>query len=215
VQTTHEDQYAESGPPTEQPKQAAGTAMEQGQEVAGTAAEKGKEVAGTAMEKGKEVADSARSQAADLASEATAQARNVLGDAKQQVKNQAQVQSDQIAEALRRLEQQTRALLEGRPDEAGTIKDYARQAADQIGRLAERTQSGGVNGLIQEIQNFGRNRPGAFLAGAAAAGFVAARLMRSGAIQQAAQPSGIDGEFERASLAPGTAASYGTYRAGG
>ncbi|HEV3362749.1 MAG TPA: hypothetical protein VG795_01190, partial [Acidimicrobiia bacterium] len=57
-------------------------------------------------------------------------------------------------------------------------------------RLAERTQSRGVDGLVQEIQTFGRNRPGTFLATAAAAGFVAARLWRSGAISQAVQSSG-------------------------
>jgi len=214
VQTTHEDHESEPSPQKEQAKEAAGTAMEKGQEVAGTAAEKGREVAETAMERGKEVAESARSQAADLASEATAQARNVVDDAKHQVKNQAQVQTDQIADALRRLEEQARALLEGRPDEAGPIKDYARQAADQIGRLAERTQSRGLDGLIQELQSFGRNRPGTFLAGAAAAGFVAARMMRAGAIQQAARPSGTDGGSQGSPTAPSTA-TYGTYPAGG
>lgn len=132
----------------------------------------------------------------------------MVEDAKRQLQDQAKVQTDQIADALRRLEEQARALLDGRSDEAGALKDYARQAADQIGRLAERTQSRGVDGLVQELQTFGRNRPGPFLASAAAAGFAVARLMRSGAISQAAQAGGApSGNAERpAAFNPGAGA---------
>jgi hypothetical protein len=166
------------------------TIQGQAEQVAGTAGEKGREMADTAAEKGKEVAGAAKAEVAQLGQEAADQARNVIGDAKGQLRDQARSQSDQIANALRRVEEQARALVEGRPEEAGPLGDYARQAVDQLGRMAERTQRRGVDGLVQELQNFARNRPGAFLGGAAAAGFAVARLWRSGAVTQAAQGTG-------------------------
>jgi gas vesicle protein len=170
-------------------REAADEAKDQAQQVAGTASEMGRGIAGTASEKGKEVAEMAKGQVSEVTQEAAAQARNVVDDAKRQLQGQAQIQTDQIADALRRLEGQVKAMLEGRTDEAGAVGDYTRQAAAQIGRLAERTQNRGFDGLVQELQSFGRNRPGTFLAAASAAGFAAARLWRSGAVSQAVQGS--------------------------
>jgi hypothetical protein len=193
-------------------REAADEAKNQARQVAGAASEMGRGVAGTASEKGKEVAEMAKGQVSEVTQEAAAQARNVVDDAKRQLQGQAQIQTDQIAEALRRLEGQVKAMLDGRTDEAGAVGDYAQQAAAQIGRLAERTQSRGFDGLVQELQSFGRNRPGTFLAAASAAGFAAARLWRSGAVSQAAQGSG---EHPNGAGAGGQPTQYGSPAAGG
>ena len=71
------------------------------------------------------------------------------------------------------------ALAEGRVDEAGAAADWARTAAEQIERLADRAQQLGPKGVADEVATFARRRPLAFLAGAAAAGFVVGRLARN------------------------------------
>jgi hypothetical protein len=189
---------------TDRAGEAAGEAKDQARQVAGTASEKSREVAETAAEKSKEVAEAAKTQVVQVGQKAMGQAHDLVEDAKQQIQGQARVQTELIAAALRRLEQQARALLEGRADEAGPLRDYAGQATDQLARFAERTHTRGLDGLVQDLQRFGRNQPGPFLAGAAAAGFVAARLWRSGAVSQAAQasspgPTGTDGASDAAS----------------
>jgi hypothetical protein len=82
------------------------------------------------------------------------------------------------------------ALLEGRRDEAGSLPDYAEQLARQLQRGADRIDELGLKGVLDEVQRFARRRPGAFLAGAAVAGFVVSRFGRSAVeAQQAEMPS--------------------------
>ena len=61
----------------------------------------------------------------------------------------------------------------------GAAADWARTAAEQIERLADRAQQLGPKGVADEVATFARRRPLAFLAGAAAAGFVVGRLARN------------------------------------
>jgi hypothetical protein len=56
--------------------------------------------------------------------------------------------------------------------------------------VAERLESGGLEGALSDLQGFARRRPGVFLLGAAAAGFAVARLVRGA---QAANGDGSSG----------------------
>jgi ElaB/YqjD/DUF883 family membrane-anchored ribosome-binding protein len=137
------------------------------------------DVAQTAKEQSAHVAETVKEQAGQVAGEVKAQGREVLDRTKEQVRQQGETQAKQAAASLRTLAGQTRALAEGRTDEAGPVTDYVRQASERIEGFAERVQSRGAQGIVEDLEQFARRRPGAFLAGAAVAGFVTGRLIRS------------------------------------
>lgn len=153
-------------------------AVEQGKQVAGAAADQGKQVASTAAGGMKDVASTAKEQAGQVASEVSTQGRQLAKEAKQQLSEQARGQTQQIAQALRQLGDRATALAEGRSEEAGPLADYARQAASKVSDLAQQVDQRGFEGVIQDVQDFARRKPGTFLLGAAVAGFAVGRLVR-------------------------------------
>jgi hypothetical protein len=164
---------------------------EQASEAASTAVTKTGEVAGTATEGARQVASEATRQATQLTSEALSSARTLVGEATGSLREQAGQQTERAASGLRTLSDQARALAEGRPDDAGPAGDYVRQAGEKLQEVAERLESGGIEGALSDLQGFARRRPGVFLLGAAAAGFAVARLVRGA--QAAGSESGSNG----------------------
>src|SRR5215210_4127369 len=167
------DQTTEAGAP-----QSATAVKDQASQAASTAVTKTGEVAGTATEGARQVASEATRQANQLTSEALSSARTLVDEATGSLREQAGQQTERAAAGLRTLSDQVRALAEGRPDEAGPAGDYVRQAGEKLQQVAERLESGGVEGALSDLQGFARRRPGVFLLGAAAAGFAVARLVR-------------------------------------
>lgn len=133
-----------------------------------------------------EVGGTAKEQAANVVGEATAQARDLVGELRTQLTGQAETQTQRLAENVRRLSQELRELGEnGKPD--STMADVARQLADGGHQVASHMDKRGPEGLVSDLQNFARRRPGVFLAGAALAGFVVARAGKS--VSAAASPT--------------------------
>ncbi len=149
-------------------------------DTAGAASEKGREVAHTAAGQAKGVAAEARSQAGTVVEEARTQARQVMGTAGSELQNQLADRLQTASGGARDTAGQLRALADGRVEEAGQVGDLARKAGDQLERLADRADELGVQGVVEEVSEFARRRPVAFLAGAAAAGFLVGRLARAG-----------------------------------
>jgi hypothetical protein len=168
---------------------------EQASEAASTAVAKTGEVAGAATEGAREVASEASRQASQLTQEAMASARNLVGEASGSLREQAGQQTERAASGLRSLSDQMRALAEGRTDEAGPAGDYARQAGEKLQQVADRLESGGIEGALSDLQGFARRRPGVFLLGCAATGFAVGRLLRGAqaANQDSAGTSNGDG----------------------
>ena len=123
--------------------------------------------------------DSVKEQASQVADEVKTQGREVLERTKEQVRQQGEAQTQQVAGSLRTLGEQAQALADGRTEDAGPVVDYVRQASDRLQGMATRLEERGAQGLVQDLEEFGRRRPGAFLAGAALAGFVVGRVVRS------------------------------------
>lgn len=149
-----------------------------GQGRSDVAQQQGQEVAGHAREEGGHVADTARDQAGRVADEARRQTNDVMAEARETVREQARAQTDRAGSALDDLGSRVQALADGRPEEAGQLPDYAERLASQVNELAGRVDELGLDGLLEETQRFARRRPGAFLLGAAAAGFAVSRLGR-------------------------------------
>jgi hypothetical protein len=148
-------------------------------EAASRAADESKQVAQTAGEQTREVAGAMKEQAAEVVQTAKEQGRSVTHEAREQLRQQADSQTERLAEARRNVGDQVHALAEGRVEEAGGVRDYARQAGTTVQEWAERVDSRGFQGLTRDLEQVARRRPGTFLAGAAAAGFLIGRIVRS------------------------------------
>ncbi len=174
----------------EEATQVASTAVEQGKETASVAAEAASQTAATAAEGTKQVATAAAEQVTEVTRQATDQARELVGQARSQLHEQASSQTERAASGLADVGRQIRALSDGRPDEAGMAGDAARQLADKVEEFADRIQQRGFDGAVQDLTNFARRRPGAFLLSAAATGFVVGRLGRGAQAAKATESSG-------------------------
>ena len=200
---------AGTSPPARQARRVASTSAEQGRQVASRSVDQGQQVASTAKDQGQAVARTARDQGQAVARVAAGSARDVTGTVKEQayqvreelaaqgrtvvhetrskLQQETEVQARRAADGLSRLADEVRALAEGRPEEAVTVRDYVAQgadklveAADRIAGLADEVEEKGIDGLVDDLKRFARRRPGAFLLGAAVAGFGVGRIVRAG-----------------------------------
>ncbi|XVV09464.1 hypothetical protein ACQP2X_32035 [Actinoplanes sp. CA-131856] len=145
------------------------------------AKEKAKEVASqtshAAGEAAADVKDTAKEQARRVGSEARTQVSNLASDVKGKVNEQARTQNDKLVGSIRDTADQLDQMRGDRGDTPAAqvvtrIADGGRQFADYLDR-------NGPEGVLREVQDFARRRPGAFLATALAAGFVVGRLGKS------------------------------------
>lgn len=148
---------------------------------ADTPGKQGQETAERAASEASQVTETAKEQSRQVKDEVASQARGLVDQAKSELRDQGRSQADQAAHAIRRVSDQAEALAAGRVDEAGNVPEYVRRAGNQVGRVADRLDQRGVDGMVNDVQEFARRRPGAFLLGCAAAGFVTGRLLRGGA----------------------------------
>jgi uncharacterized protein YjbJ (UPF0337 family) len=153
------------------------------------------------------VTETAKDQARQVKDEVATQARGLVDQAKSELRDQGRSQADQAAQAIRRVSDQAEALAAGRVDEAGNVAEYVRKAGDQVRKVADRVDERGVDGMVDDVQNFARQRPGVFLLGCAAAGFVTGRLLRGGAASSGGSninggTTATDPSYTQASPAP-------------
>lgn len=154
-------------------------ARERAEETASSAVEQSKEMGRNARDAGGDLVDGAREQVGTVATEIRDQARQLVDDTRSQLQDQADGQRSQLAEALGAFGGELRALVDGRPEEAGTAGRYVEQVGGAVGELAAQIRERDLAGIVDDVQRFARRRPGVFLAAAAATGFLAGRLARS------------------------------------
>lgn len=157
----------------------ASTAVERGQEVASTAVDKSQEVARLATRDVRELAGSLKAEAADVTDELWAQTRQLARETRGQVQDQAESQTQRLAQTLGRLSEEVRALAEGRPEEAPTVGNYVSSTADRLDSLAQQIKVRGAEGLVGDLEDFARRKPGPFMVGAVIAGFGLGRILKA------------------------------------
>jgi hypothetical protein len=140
-----------------------------------------KQVAGqgkeAATQAAADVKDTAREQVQRVGAEAKTQARNLASDVRSRVGEQAHTQHDKLVSTIR---ETAGHLDEMRGDRAGTpAATVVSRVADSGRQLADYLDRNGPEGVLREVQDFARRRPGAFLATALVAGFVVGRLGKS------------------------------------
>jgi hypothetical protein len=135
--------------------------------------------------------DHAKEAAADTAHTATQQARHVGGEIKAQagqavghlrgrVRDEADSQSRRAAQNLRQWADDLHGMTEsGKPD--SPVQGILQQVAGTGHKAADYLEDRGLGGAAGDLQDFARRRPGVFLAGALAAGFLFGRLAKVGA----------------------------------
>ncbi len=127
------------------------------------------EVAGQAKQQGQQIAQQARQQASDLANRGTEQVKSQLANQK----HEASQRMVPVHSALRETGQQLRK--QGQ----GSVAEYADKAADQVERFSGYLRETEVDEIMDEARGFARRRPGVFLGGAVALGFLATRFLKS------------------------------------
>jgi hypothetical protein len=120
------------------------------------------------------VAGTAKDQARRVTDEASTQARNVVSEVRGRVTDQARSQNDRLVGGIRRLADELDDMRAERTDTPASavvsrVADGGRQVADYLAQH-------GPDGVLREVQEFARRRPGAFLATALTTGFVVGRL---------------------------------------
>jgi hypothetical protein len=137
-------------------------------------AEQTKQAAGQAVT---DVKDTAADQAQRVGAQARTEARNVAADVRDKLGEQARTQNDRLVSSIRQTADHLDEMRGDRADSPAAtvvsrVADGGRQLADYLDR-------NGPDGVLAEVQDFARRRPGAFLATALAAGFVVGRLGKS------------------------------------
>jgi hypothetical protein len=185
-------------------------AREKGREVASTAAEEARDVGRTAQDAAQTVARDVKDEAGQVAGELRQQARTVVDDTRTQLRDKADAQTAGVADGLGRLADELRALADGHPEQAETVRRYLDQAGSAIGDVAGQLRGKDFEGIVRDVQGFARRRPGAFLAASAAVGFLAGRLVRSAREGDPSPASTGDGaELSSAGAGAGGAATTG------
>jgi hypothetical protein len=137
---------------------------------ASEAAEQGKQAAG-------QVAQTAAEQAQEVTQVAAQQARDLVGEARGHLIRQAGEQHRNVVQNLRSLSSELGSMLDG-SQQQGTATELVGQARSRVDGVADWLDRREPGQLLDEVRDFARRRPGAFLVGALAAGVVAGRLTR-------------------------------------
>lgn len=149
-------------------------------------------VASDAKAGGKQVAGTAKQQAGDVAAETKQQAKDVYLQAKREFGDQAATQHQRAATGLSGLAGELRTMADR--SDGGVATDLTQQAASRLDSAATWLGDREPGDVLNEVKRFARQRPGAFLAAAAAIGFLGGRLTR-GLADDARDDSGDQGDL--------------------
>lgn len=160
-----------------QPNDRTATVTDQVAERAGDVKERATDAVVAGRAGVEEVTHTATEQAREVAQEAARQARDLLGEARDQVGSQANDQREKLVSSLRALSEEFGAMAR-RDEQGGLAAELVGQAHDRLQGVVGWMENKQPGDLLQDVRSFARNRPGAFLVGAALAGVAAGRLTR-------------------------------------
>lgn len=144
------------------------------------AKQQAQEVGSNAAGRAGDVVADAQEQAKAVTSQAKNELQKVWDQSRDEVAQQAQQRGQQAAGSLRTLGDRLGSLADGDTDNAGPLLDYVRDGRDRVASLADRLEQG-PDAVLADVRAFARNRPMIFLACAGGLGFLAGRMVRSGA----------------------------------
>lgn len=147
----------------------------------------------------------------DLRQELRGDAQTVTDTAKQRLFAETDARKGTAAEQAKSLS----SALESAAGELSQSPDWLRSAfqkgAQSLQRFADTIEQKDSRQLTRDVQQLARQHPGTFLAGCAAAGFAAARVLKAGVEETGG--SGAGGQYGSAGQS-GSAGQYGSSGAG-
>lgn len=135
------------------------------------------DVGQSAVGAGQHVAGVAKEQVTQVTAEAGKQAKDLLDQARSELTEQAGQQQLRLAVGLRSLGDELQSMVDN-GQQSGVATDLAGQAAQKSHQVASWLDEREPGRLVEEVKDFARQRPGAFLLAAAGVGLVAGRLTR-------------------------------------
>jgi hypothetical protein len=164
--------------------------------------QKAQEAAGAAKEQASQVAGQAQQKVGQVAGQAKEQAGQVAGQARSQVKTQVDQRSTQAGQLVTSQASDIRSvsqtLREQGKDKPAQLVD---QAASRIEGIGSYLTNSDADTILHDLEDFGRKRPTAILAGGLALGFLASRFLKASSSQRYQQryssspqglPTGLD-----------------------
>lgn len=124
------------------------------------------------------VAETTKAETAKVATETKRQTKHLLREAQEQMTEQAGEQQKKVASGLRSVSDELKTMADN-SDQGGMGADLVHEAASRTGNIASWLDDRDPGALLDEVRTFARERPGAFIGIAAAAGILAGRLTRS------------------------------------
>jgi hypothetical protein len=143
-----------------------------------------------------EKAQDAGGQAQDKAREAAGKAQNAL---QQQVEERAKQAGEQVNGTAGDLRSVGEELRKQGKDGPAKIADRAAEQTEKVGSYLSGT---GPDQMLHDVEDFGRQRPWAMLAGGLALGAVAARFLKASSRSRYQQRSASSGQPQPRALAP-------------
>lgn len=153
------------------------TPADQSQSTTDEAKVQAAQVKDSAASAAQQVADVTKDQASVVGSEVRNQAKSLLSASREEMTTQAAAQQQRAAGGLRSLGAELQGMARGEST-SGPATELTREAADRVSALATWLEQREPGDVISDVKQFARNRPGTFLAIAAAAGVLAGRLTR-------------------------------------
>jgi len=148
----------------------------------------------------------AQEKAQEVAGEAQEKARDAAGKAQENVRQQVDQRSTEAGEKVTNTAQDLRSVGEElRKQGKDAPAKLADRAAEQTEKVGSYLKEKGPDEMLHDVEDFGRQRPWAVLAGGLALGVVAARFLKASSrtrYQQRSNGSGANGQLPRTTSAP-------------
>src|SRR4029450_3262969 len=110
-----------------------------------------------------------------VARKALKQVKELVQQTRSELTEQAATQQKRLASGLRSLSKELSAMAHG-AGRSGMATDLVQQAGERTNAVASWLEDREPGHVVDEVTRFARQRPGAFLAAAAGAGFLIGRL---------------------------------------
>jgi ElaB/YqjD/DUF883 family membrane-anchored ribosome-binding protein len=133
----------------------------------------------------------AQEKAQEVAGQAQEKAREAAGNAQESVRQQIDDRSTQAGERVASTAQDLRSVGEElRKQGKDTPAKLADRAAEQTEKVGSYLKENGPDRMLEDVEDFGRQRPWAVLAGGAAVGILAARFLKASSRNRYQQRNG-------------------------
>ena len=143
-----------------------------------------------ARSQARDVATTARSEASKVGQEVRSQTSRLVDQVGSQTRDRANSSLSRVAGSIGEMSDELDRMAQGASRSDSSLAGFAREGSSMARRVADRLESDGLDGALDDVKRFARRQPVAFLAGAFAAGMILGRLTRNadfGSIAEAAR----------------------------